>query len=78
MARILVADDEAGIREFMEDALAADGHDVETTADGEVGHEDVGDGDQRDEQAAAHLELPDRVIQGFASRIRPKGGSRRK
>src|SRR5687768_1172571 len=36
MARILVADDEAGIREFLEDALAADGHEVETAADGDA------------------------------------------
>ena len=36
MARILVADDEAGIREFMEDALAGDGHEVETAADGDA------------------------------------------
>ncbi|HUS66643.1 MAG TPA: sigma-54 dependent transcriptional regulator [Kofleriaceae bacterium] len=36
MARILVADDEAGIREFMEDALASDGHEVETAADGDA------------------------------------------
>ncbi len=34
MARILVADDEAGIREFISDALALDGHDVAVAADG--------------------------------------------
>ena len=34
MARILVADDEAGIREFISDALALDGHDVTVAADG--------------------------------------------
>ena len=34
MARILVADDEAGIREFISDALALDGHDVRVAADG--------------------------------------------
>jgi two-component system, NtrC family, response regulator AtoC len=35
MARILVADDEAGIREFISDALAMDGHDVAVAADGD-------------------------------------------
>ena len=35
MARILVADDEAGIREFLSDALAADGHEVVLAADGD-------------------------------------------
>jgi two-component system, NtrC family, response regulator AtoC len=34
VARILVADDEAGIREFISDALALDGHDVTVAADG--------------------------------------------
>jgi two-component system response regulator FlrC len=36
VARILVADDEAGIREFLSDALAADGHEVEAAADGDA------------------------------------------
>jgi two-component system, NtrC family, response regulator AtoC len=35
MARILIADDEAGIREFISDALAMDGHDVTVAADGD-------------------------------------------
>ena len=35
MARILVADDEAGIREFLSDALAADGHEVVLAGDGD-------------------------------------------
>jgi two-component system response regulator FlrC len=34
MARILVADDEPGIREFLSDALELDGHDVVTAEDG--------------------------------------------
>ncbi|MBR9990962.1 MAG: sigma-54-dependent Fis family transcriptional regulator [Gemmatimonadetes bacterium] len=34
MARILVVDDEEGIREFLADALADDGHDVTQAADG--------------------------------------------
>jgi len=34
VARILVADDEAGIREFISDALALDGHDVQVAAHG--------------------------------------------
>ena len=34
MARILVADDEVGIREFVADALDIDGHDVTCAADG--------------------------------------------
>ncbi len=34
MARVLVADDEPGIREFIEDALALDGHDVVAVGDG--------------------------------------------
>jgi two-component system, NtrC family, response regulator AtoC len=34
VARILVADDEAGIREFISDALALDGHDVSVAPDG--------------------------------------------
>jgi len=34
MARILVVDDEAGIREFIADALTDDGHDATTAADG--------------------------------------------
>ncbi|MBK8257511.1 MAG: sigma-54-dependent Fis family transcriptional regulator [Polyangiaceae bacterium] len=34
MARILVADDESGVREFVADALAAVGHDVSTALDG--------------------------------------------
>ncbi len=36
MARILVADDEAGIREFVSDALALDGHEVAQAADGDA------------------------------------------
>jgi two-component system response regulator FlrC len=36
MARILVADDEAGIREFLSDALAMDGHEVAVAADGDA------------------------------------------
>src|SRR5690606_27856758 len=36
MARILVADDEAGIREFVADALELDGHDVVAAADGKA------------------------------------------
>jgi two-component system response regulator AtoC len=35
MARILVTDDEAGIREFLADALELDGHDVDQAASGE-------------------------------------------
>src|SRR5690606_22594466 len=35
MARILVADDEAGIREFIGEALGADGHEVTVARDGE-------------------------------------------
>ncbi len=35
MSRILVADDEAGIRKVVRDALERAGHDVETAADGE-------------------------------------------
>jgi two-component system, NtrC family, response regulator AtoC len=34
MARILVADDEAGIREFISEALAMDGHEVSVAPDG--------------------------------------------
>jgi two-component system, NtrC family, response regulator AtoC len=34
MARILIVDDEAGIREFLADALADDGHDTVSAADG--------------------------------------------
>jgi two-component system, NtrC family, response regulator PilR len=34
MARILVADDERSLREFLEIVLAGEGHDVETVADG--------------------------------------------
>ncbi|HEY7955799.1 MAG TPA: sigma-54 dependent transcriptional regulator [Polyangia bacterium] len=34
MARILIADDEAGLREFMADALALDGHAISQAADG--------------------------------------------
>jgi two-component system, NtrC family, response regulator AtoC len=36
MARILVADDEPGLREFVADALELDGHDVVTAADGKA------------------------------------------
>ncbi len=36
MARILVADDEPGLREFVSDALALDDHDVVTAPDGRV------------------------------------------
>ncbi len=36
MARILVADDEAGIREFIADALALDGHSVTAVPDGKA------------------------------------------
>ncbi|HTE50863.1 MAG TPA: sigma-54 dependent transcriptional regulator [Kofleriaceae bacterium] len=36
MARILVADDEAGIREFISDALALDGHEVAVAPDGDA------------------------------------------
>src|SRR5262245_8736073 len=35
MARILVADDEAGIREFLADALELDGHEVVKAANGD-------------------------------------------
>ncbi len=35
MGRILIADDEAGIREFLRDALTGDGHEVVEAADGE-------------------------------------------
>ncbi len=35
MARILVTDDEAGIREFLADALEMDGHEVDKAGDGE-------------------------------------------
>jgi two-component system response regulator AtoC len=34
MARILIVDDEAGIREFLSDALSDDGHDTATAEDG--------------------------------------------
>src|SRR5215207_6261326 len=34
MAQVLVVDDEDGLREFLADALAADGHDVQRAADG--------------------------------------------
>src|SRR5690349_20244160 len=36
MARILVADDEQGVRAFLADALAAAGHDVVEAEDGEA------------------------------------------
>jgi two-component system response regulator FlrC len=36
VARILVCDDEPGIREFLTDALAADGHEVVAAADGDA------------------------------------------
>src|SRR6188474_38815 len=36
MARILVADDEPGLREFVSDALALDDHEVVTAPDGKV------------------------------------------
>ncbi len=36
MARILVADDEPGLREFLSDALALDDHEVVTAADGKA------------------------------------------
>jgi two-component system response regulator FlrC len=36
MAKILVADDEPGLREFASDALELDGHDVVTAADGKA------------------------------------------
>jgi two-component system cell cycle response regulator CpdR len=44
MARILIAEDEAGIRDLVARALALDGHDVRTTNDGAealdvLGHE---------------------------------------
>src|SRR5687767_8623429 len=35
MARILIADDEPGLREFLRDALESDGHTVDEAADGE-------------------------------------------
>ncbi len=35
MSRVLVADDEAGIRKVVRDALERDGHEVETAADGQ-------------------------------------------
>lgn len=34
MAKVLIVDDEAGLREFIADALADDGHDTTTAADG--------------------------------------------
>ena len=34
MAAILIVDDEEGIREFLADALAADGHETRSAADG--------------------------------------------
>jgi two-component system response regulator FlrC len=34
MARILVADDEEGVRSFLAEALERDGHDVVTARDG--------------------------------------------
>jgi two-component system response regulator FlrC len=36
VARILIADDEAGIREFISDALAMDGHEVAVAPDGDA------------------------------------------
>ncbi len=36
MGRILVADDEQGVREFLSEALEVDGHDVDQAKDGEV------------------------------------------
>ena len=36
MARILVADDEPGLREFIADALALDEHEVGTAPDGKA------------------------------------------
>lgn len=38
MARILVVDDEEGLREFLSDTLEAAGHTVERAADGEIAH----------------------------------------
>jgi two-component system, NtrC family, response regulator AtoC len=43
MARILVADDEPGIREFIEDSLALDGHDVVAVADGRAAARRLGE-----------------------------------
>src|SRR4051794_119545 len=36
MAKILVADDEPGLREFIHDALELDGHEIATAADGAI------------------------------------------
>jgi two-component system response regulator FlrC len=42
MARILVADDEAGVREFVAEALQADGHEALAVASGEAALEELG------------------------------------
>jgi two-component system response regulator AtoC len=42
MARILVVDDEEGLREFLAEALAGDGHSVEAKEDGQAALEELG------------------------------------
>ena len=42
MARILIVDDEPGIREFLSEALADDDHDIATAADGEAAWDRLG------------------------------------
>ena len=42
MARILVVDDEEGIREFIAEALERDGHDGAAAADGEAARAPAG------------------------------------
>ena len=42
MARILIVDDEPGIREFLGEALADDDHDITVAADGEAAWDRLG------------------------------------
>ncbi len=68
MARILLADDEPGIREFLADALSDDGHDVTQAADGEEAAKLLDE--QRFELLVTDLKMPRRDGMSLVRKVR--------
>jgi two-component system, cell cycle response regulator CpdR len=64
MARILIAEDEEGLRELVSRALASDGHEVATAPDGAAALEALTRGPARFDLLLADIKMP--VMDGIA------------